>query len=173
MATERTGVFFLHGKPLTLVGDAVQVGQKAPEFRLIDNGMSPVTRAVLAGKVGVLIAVPSLDTSVCSRETKRFNDEIAAFGDRVVALGISMDLPFAQKRWCGEQDVARVKTLSDHMDANFGLAYGVLVKEARLLARSVFVVDREGVVRYAQLVREWSEEPDYAPVLAAVRALVG
>jgi thiol peroxidase len=173
MATERTGVYFLHGNPLTLVGDEIQVGQKAPAFRLTDNGFSPVTQAVLAGKVGVLVVVPSLDTPVCARETKRFHDELAAFGDRVVTLVISMDLPYAQKRWCGDNGAMRVKALSDHLDAGFGLSYGVLTKELRLLARSVFVLDRQGVVRYTQLVREFSEEPDYGPVLAAIRTLAG
>ena len=115
--------------------------------------------------------MPSLDTDVCSTETRRFNQEAAGLGGDVVILTVSMDLPFAQKRWCGAAGVDRVVTLSDHRDASFGLAYGVLIKETRLLARSVFVVGRDGVVRYVELVPELGEEPNYEAALAAVREL--
>jgi thiol peroxidase len=119
----------------------------------------------------VLAAVPSLDTSVCAMETRRFNQEAAGLDPDVQIITISMDLPFAQKRWCGAEGVARVKTLSDHRDAAFGQAYGVLIRELRLLARAIFVVDRQGVIRHVQLVKEVATEPDYAGVLDAVRRL--
>ncbi len=119
----------------------------------------------------IISAVPSLDTPVCDIQTRWFNEEAAKLGPEVEILTISMDLPFAQKRWCGAAGVDRVKTYSDHRDAAFGLAYGVLIKELRLLARAVFVVDKEGVMRYAQLVKELSNEPNYDEVLQAVGKL--
>lgn len=116
--------------------------------------------------------MPSLDTSVCDRETRRFNEEAGRLGNDVVVLTISMDLPFAQKRWCGAAGIKNVLTLSDHRDASFGRAYGVLIKEIRLLARAVFVVDRTGVIRYIQVVNELTNEPDYEAVLKAVKQLI-
>ncbi|MCX5670762.1 MAG: thiol peroxidase [Planctomycetota bacterium] len=168
---ERTGRVTFKGGPLTLVGSEVRVGDPAPDFTAIDTDLAPVALAAYRGKVVVLAAVPSLDTPVCSLETRRFNEEAAALGPDVQVLTISMDLPFAQKRWCGAEGVTRVKTLSDHRDAAFGLAYGVLIKELRLLARAVFVLDRQGVIRYAHLVKEIATEPDYREVLDAVRRL--
>jgi len=150
------------GNPVTLVGDEVKVGDEAPDFVVVDNDLKPVNFSS---------AVPSLDTAVCSTETHRFNSEAAGLGEDVVILTVSMDLPFAQKRWCGAEGVDRVVTLSDHRDASFGLAYGVLIREVRLLARAVFVVGRDGVVRYVELVPELGQEPDYEAALAAVRAL--
>ena len=120
----------------------------------------------------VIATVPSLDTSVCDLETRRFNQEASNLGDDVQILTISMDLPFAQKRWCGAAGVDRVITLSDHRAASFGLAFGVLIKELRLLARAVFVLDHEGIIRYIQIVKEVGDEPDYDAVLNAVRALI-
>jgi len=122
--------------------------------------------------VVVLVSVPSLDTPVCDIETRRFNEEAASLSDDVAILTLSMDLPFAQKRWCGAAGVTRVTTLSDHRDAQFGCAYGVLIKELRLLARAVFVVDREGVLRYADIIKEITHEPDYDAVIEAVKACV-
>jgi thiol peroxidase len=151
------------------VGDEVSVGTEAPDFQALNNDLQPVSLSQFKGKVVVLSSVPSLDTPVCDMETRRFNQEAENLGDDVVILTLSMDLPFAQKRWCGAAGVTRVITLSDHRDASFGQAYGVLIKELRLLARAVFVVDREGVVRHVQLVKEIAEEPDYAAVLEAVR----
>jgi thiol peroxidase len=159
------------GKPVTLVGNPVKVGDKAPDFVAVDHELQPVGFDAFRGKVVVLASVPSLDTEVCSIETRRFNQEAAGLGGDVVIVTVSMDLPFAQKRWCGAAGVDRVVTLSDHRDASFGMAYGVLIKEVRLLARAVFVVDREGVVGYVQLVPELGREPDYEAALAAVRAL--
>lgn len=168
---ERPNVITMKGHPLTLMGHEVKVGDPAPDFQVVANDLSPFRFSSRRGRVCVLSSVPSLDTPVCDIETRRFNDEAAQLGPDIALLTISMDLPFAQKRWCGAAGVARVKTYSDHRDAAFGLAYGVLIKELRLLARAVFVVDQAGMVRYVQLVKELSQEPDYDAALAAVRQL--
>lgn len=169
---ERSGAVTMRGNPLTLVGNKLSVGEPAPDVELLDNDLNPVRLSNYKGKVCVVSTVPSLDTPVCDMETRRFNQEAAKLGSDVVILTISMDLPFAQKRWCGAAGVDRVVTLSDHRDATFGEVYGVLIKELRLLARAVFVVDKEGVIRYCQLVAEIAEEPDYDAVIAAVKELV-
>jgi len=169
---ERKGLVTLKGNPVTLVGKEVKVGDAAPDVTLLDNDLKAVALSAFRGKVVVLSSVPSLDTPVCDTETRRFNEEAAKLGDGVAVLTISMDLPFAQKRWCGAHGIERVKTLSDHRDAAFGKAYGVLIKELRLLARAVFVVDRQGVIRYTQLVEEITHEPDYDAILDAVRKLI-
>ncbi len=170
--SERTGLVTMNGNPVTLVGDEVNVGDKAPDFTCVATDLKPVSLSAYRGKVVVLSAVPSLDTSVCDAETRRFNKEAATLGNDVVILTISMDLPFAQKRWCGAAGVERVVTLSDYQQASFGQAYGVLIKDLRLLARAVFVVDKEGVVRLVHLVPEIGTEPAYDAVLDAVRGLV-
>jgi thiol peroxidase len=167
---ERKGLVTIHGNPLTLVGNEVKAGDKAPDFVVLDNDLNPKGLQDYAGQVLIISAVPSLDTPICDLETRRFNSEAAALGDQVRILTISMDLPFAQKRWCGAAGVDKLQTLSDHREASFGLAYGVLIKELRLLARAIFVVDRAGLVTYVQLVPEVSNEPDYEAVLQAVRA---
>ncbi len=169
---ERDNAVTMRGKPLTLMGDEIGVGDKAPDFEVVGNDLSPIRFSSFGGKVCIISAVPSLDTPVCDMETRRFNEEAGRVGDEVNVLTISMDLPFAQKRWCGSAGVNKVTTLSDHRAAAFGLAYGVLIKELRLLARAVFVVDRDGVVRHAQLVKEIASEPDYEAVLRAVRSCV-
>jgi len=169
---ERAGAVTMKGNPLTLLGPEVREGQKAPDFTALATDLSPVSLASFRGKVVVLASVPSLDTSVCDLETRRFNQEASGLGPEVRILVVSMDLPFAQKRWCGAAGIENLRTLSDHRDAAFGLAYGVLIKELRLLARAIFVVDRQGTVRYIQLVKELATEPDYAAVLAAVRKAV-
>jgi thiol peroxidase len=169
---ERTGLVTFKGIPLTLVGDGPDKGDKAPDFSLLDNDLNPVSLADFKGKVCLLSTVPSLDTPVCDKETRKFNEEASQLGPDVVVLAISMDLPFAQKRWCGAAGIQQVRTLSDHRDGSFGSSYGVLIKELRLLARAVFVVDREGVIRYEQLVGEVAEEPNYDAALSAVRQLV-
>lgn len=162
----------LHGNPMTLVGDPVQVGGTAPDATLIDNEMKPVSLSSYRGKVVILATVPSLDTPVCDMETRRFNSEATKLSDDVVILTVSMDLPFAQKRWCGAAGVDRVVTLSDHREAAPGRAYGLLIKELRLLGRAVLVLDRDGVVRHRQLVKEVGDEPDYEAALAAAKSLV-
>ena len=166
--TERAGLVTIHGNPLTLVGDEVKVGDPAPEVELLDNDLKPVKLSSYRGKVLVIASVPSLDTPVCDLETRRFNDEAANLGPDIEILTISMDLPFAQKRWCGAAGVKRLRTLSDHREAAFGQAYGVLIKELRLLARAVFIIDREGTVQYEQLVKEVTSEPNYEEVLQAL-----
>lgn len=169
---ERSGIITFQGNPLTLSGKDLKVGDQAPDFEVLGNDLSPVKLSSFRGKVCVISSVPSLDTPVCDMETRRFNDEASKLGPDVAILTISMDLPFAQARWCGAAGVDQVTTLSDHRDAAFGLAYGVLIKELRLLTRCIYVVDREGVIRYVQLVKEITQEPDYDAVLSAVNELV-
>jgi thiol peroxidase len=170
--TERTGLVTTKGNPVTLVGKEVKVGDKAPDFTVVDNALKPVGLSAYRGKVVVISAVLSLDTGLCDSQTRRFNEEATGLGDDVVVLTISMDLPFAQKRWCGAAGVERVVTLSDYQQASFGQAYGVLIKGLRLLTRSVFVIDGDGTVRYVQLVPDTATEPDYDAALRAVRALL-
>ncbi len=169
--TRQTRMVTMKGTNLTLTGNPVGVGDKAPDFQAFDNDLNPVAFSSFFGKVCVLASVPSLDTPVCDMETRRFNEEAGTMAGDVSIITISMDLPFAQKRWCGAAGVDRVTTLSDHRDASFGNAYGVLIDEIRLLARAVFVVDREGVIKYVQIVPELTEEPDYDSVLEAVRSV--
>lgn len=166
---ERPGAVTFMGAPLTLLGDEIKEGGQAPDCVLLDNDLKEVRLSDWADKVRVIATVPSLDTPVCDMETRRFNTEAASLGGDVAILTVSMDLPFAQKRWCGAAGVEQVKTLSDHRDAALGQAYGVLVKELRLLARAVFVIDKTGTVRHVQLVKEIADEPDYDAVLAAVK----
>jgi thiol peroxidase len=160
------------GQPLALAGREPQIGQPAPEFEVVDSDLAPVRLSDLRGKVCLLLSVTSLDTSVCDTEIRKFNEEATALGPDVVVLTVSMDLPFGQSRWCGAAGVDKVATLSDHRDAAFGEAFGMLIKELRLLARAVFVVDQDGVIQYIQLVKEVTQEPDYDAVLAAVKQLV-
>ncbi|MFH1374345.1 MAG: thiol peroxidase [bacterium] len=170
--SERLGVVKMKGNPLTLVGNEVKVGDTAPDFEVLNDKLEPVKLSSFKGKVMVLVSVPSVDTPVCNLEAKRFNIEAGKLGDKVVILTISMDLPFAQARWCAAANVQNVKLLSDHRDASFGTAYGVLIKELRLLARTVFVIDQGGTVRYIQYVEETTDEPDYADVLGAVNKVL-
>jgi thiol peroxidase len=169
---ERTGIISMKGTPITLMGREVKVGDTAPDFEVIGNDMAPVRFSSFKGKTCIISSVPSLDTPVCDMETRRFNDEAGRIGPEVNILTISMDLPFAQKRWCGAAGVEAVITLSDYRKAEFGEAYGVLIKELRLLARAVFVVDKGNVIRYIQIVPEVGEEPDYESVLNAVNELL-
>ena len=168
---EEKGAITMKGSPLTLTGGRLKVGDRAPDFTVLDNSLNPVSFSHYKGKVCVISSVPSLDTPVCDMETRRFNQEAGGMGSNVTILTISMDLPFAQKRWCGSAGVDKVVTLSDHRDAFFGTAYGVLIKELRLLARAVFVLDRAGVVQYIEIVKELTQEPNYPAVLAAVKKL--
>ena len=170
--TERQGAITFQGNPLTLLGNEIEVGSQAPEVELLANDLSPVKVSSFKGSVLILVTVPSLDTPVCDMEVKRFNKEAASLSEDVTIAAVSMDLPFAQARWCGAGGVDRVQTLSDHREAALGMSFGLLIKELRLLARAVLVIDREGVVQYVQIVKEVTEEPDYAPVLGAVKKLV-
>jgi thioredoxin-dependent peroxiredoxin len=170
--SERAGIVTMRGNPVVLQGNEVKVGDAAPDFVVVANDLSPATFSSYRGKVCIISSVPSLDTPVCDTSTRRFNVEAGNLGPDVVILTISMDLPFAQKRWCGSAGVDAVQTLSDHRDASFGLAYGLLIKDLRLLTRAVLVVDREGKVQYTQIVKEIAEEPDYEAALAAARKLL-
>ncbi|MFO8012324.1 MAG: thiol peroxidase [Phycisphaerae bacterium] len=164
--TEHEGAVTFKGNPLTLVGDLPEVGEPVPDVALVTGDLEEVTVASFRGSPLIVASVPSLDTSVCSTETRRFNEEAGKLGS-VQVLTVSMDLPFAQKRWCGAEGIEHVVTASDHRGAAFGQAWGVLIQDLRLLARAVFVVDSGGVLRYKQLVAEMTEEPDYDLVLAA------
>lgn len=168
---ERKGMITMKGNPLTLMGKALKVGDRAPDFGVLDNNLSPVNLGTYRGKVCIISAVPSLDTPVCDLETRRFNQEAANLSRDIVILTVSMDLPFAQKRWCGAAGVDKVITLSDYKDASFGAAYGVLIKELRLLARAVFVVDRKGVIQYIEIVKELTQEPNFEAALQAAKKL--
>jgi len=170
--SERNNVVKIMGNPVTLVGNEIKVGDKAPDFTVLDGELKPAKLTDFKGKTVVIASVTSLDTGTCDLETKRFNKEAANLGDDVVILTISMDLPFAQARWCGAAGVENVKVYSDYRDATFGNAYGVLIKELRLLARVVFIVDRDGTVKYIQYANENSKEPDYDDVLKALKEVV-
>ncbi|MHC4338569.1 MAG: thiol peroxidase [Planctomycetota bacterium] len=169
---ERTGIVSMKGKPLTLLGDELKVGEPVPDCEVVGKDLEPVPLSSFRGKVCIISSVPSLDTSVCDIMTRRFNEEAVALGEDVVVLAISMDLPFAQDRWCIATDVKNVYMFSDHRSAAFGQAFGVLIKDLRLLARAVFVIDREGIIRYIEIVNELTHEPDYEEVLKATKELV-
>jgi thiol peroxidase len=160
------------GNPVTLGGPEIKPGQEAPDFVALDTGLQPVRLSASKGKVVVLSAVPSLDTPVCDTETRKFNEEAAKLGGNVEIWTISMDLPFAQKRWCGAAGVTNVKTLSDFRERSFAQGYGVLVKDgplAGLAARAVFVVGKDGKIKHAEYVKEITTEPSYDAALAAAR----
>jgi thiol peroxidase len=169
MAEERTGVVTLKGNPLTLIGSEVKVGDKAPDFTALKGLGAPISLSDLEGKVKIFNVIISVDTPVCDVQTKRFNEEAADLGDDVEILTLSMDLPFALSRYCAAEGIDKVKTASDYKDASFGEAYGVLIKEHRLLARSLFVVDKDDVVRYVEYVPEVATEPNYELAIAAVK----
>ena len=162
----------MKGQPLSLTGQEIKVGEPMPGCEVLNQDLSPVNLSEFQGKVCVITTVPSLDTSVCDIMTRKFNEEATALGDDVVVLAVSMDLPFAQKRWCSAANIDNVHVLSDHKTASFGQAFGVLIKDLRLLARAVFVVDKEGVIRYIEIVDELTNEPDYEAALKAVKELV-
>ncbi len=169
---ERTGVVTMRSNPLTLMGNELKIGSALPDVELLGNDLSAVRLSSFRGKICVISSVPSLDTPVCDMETRKFNDMAAKLSKDTVILTVSMDLPFAQKRWCGAAGVDKVVTLSDHRKGEFGEAFGVMLKELRLLARAVFIADRNGLVRYAQLVPEITKEPDYEAVMGALKKLV-
>ena len=168
-----TNVVTMHGQKLELEGKRPMVGDKAPDFTVVDTDLKEVVFSRLPAKTYVISAVPSLDTPVCDIETRRFSKEADRMGKDVEVLTISMDLPFAQKRWCGAAGVTNVRVLSDHRQASFAKAYGVLIKDLRLLARVVFIVDGDRNIRYVQAVDEITNEPDYGRVLSALAGLGG
>ncbi|WP_416827714.1 thiol peroxidase [Ectobacillus polymachus] len=157
------------GNPMTMLGTEVKVGEKAPNFTVLANDLSPVTLDSYKGAVKLISVVPSVDTGVCDAQTRRFNEEASKLGN-VKVLTISNDLPFAQKRWCAASGLENVVTLSDHRDLSFGEAYGVVMKELRLLARAVFVVDSEDKVTYVEYVSEGTSHPNYEAAIAAAKA---
>jgi len=156
------------GNPVTLIGNEVKVGDKAPNFTVLANDLSPVTLEDSKGSVRLISVVPSLDTGVCDAQTRRFNEEASKL-DNVKILTVSVDLPFAQKRWCGAAGIENVQTLSDHRDLSFGEAFGVAIQELRLLARAVFVVDSNDTVTYAEYVNEVTTHPNYEAALEAAK----
>jgi thiol peroxidase len=164
------GVTF-KGNPLTLAGNEVKVGTAAPDFKLhyFEGGMKEITLADLKGKPTILSVVPSLDTGVCAIQTKKFNESLAKLGDKVNAVTVSLDLPFAMNRFCGAEDIKNMRVGSDYQDRNFGTAWGTLINELKIESRAVFVLDKDGKVMYAQYVPEVTSEPEYEPALAALQ----
>jgi thiol peroxidase len=171
MAEERTGLVTMKGNPVVLLGPSLKVGDPAPDFAAVDRQWQKVSLSGFRGKAVLISAVPSVDTSVCSLQTKRFNEAAAALPPDAVVLAVSQDLPFALDRFCGAEGVDRLQVLSDHVDAEFGMSYGVLIKGMRLLARSIFVIDKEGRIAYIELVPEITTHPDYDAALEALRKL--
>ncbi|MDY0132129.1 MAG: thiol peroxidase [Desulforegulaceae bacterium] len=169
---ERTGLTAIEGNPLTLIGPELKIGEKAPEFNVTGNEMNNVSLSDFKEKVLVISAVPSLDTPVCDIETQRFNSEAGKLNNDIKILTISMDLPFAQKRWCGANNIDKVITLSDHKEASFGMAFGVLIKELRLLARAVFVLDKHRIIQNMVILDEVTKEPDYNQIIQSVKKLI-
>ena len=166
---ERKDVVTLKGNPLTLLGEEIKAGQKAPGFVVLDSDLQEVGLDAFAGKVKLIASVPSLDTPVCDIEIKRFNEEASKISEDIVILFISMDLPFAQKRFCQSFDIKEVKALSDHKTADFGNKYGVLIKELRLLSRGIFVIDKSDMILYVEYVKEIGDQPDYDRALEALK----
>jgi thiol peroxidase len=170
----RTGAVTFKGTPLTLAGEAVQTGQSAPDFILhyYQDGMQTISLGDLKGKPTIISVVPSLDTPVCATQTKHFNQDLAELSDKVNALTVSLDLPFAQGRFCGAEGIGNMRTASDYQDRSFGNNWGMLIEELKLLARGVFVLDAEGKVVYAETVGEVTNEPDYNAAMSALKSLV-
>jgi len=168
---ERTGLVTVHGNPLILLGNALSVGNKLPSFTLVDNDMKEVKETVLNAKIKLFSVVPSLDTEVCDLQTQRFEAEAASIPGDVGIYTISMDLPFAQKRYCGAHAISKVKTYSDYRYASLGNAFGVLIKETRLLARSIFIFDAANTLKYFEIVKELSTHPDYTKALAELKKI--
>jgi len=159
----------MRGNPLTLIGPELKAGDSAPEFNVVDSSLKPVTLKDTGTHVRIISVVPSLDTPVCDAQTKRFNEEAAKLPD-VDILTVSMDLPFAQKRWCGAFGVDKIKMLSDHCDGSFGSNYGTLIKDMRIESRAIFVVDQSNKIRHAEYVKEVADFPNYEAALSAAKS---
>ena len=170
MAQERKGAVTFKGNPLTLIGPEIKAGQQAPDFKALGAGLAEVSLKDFKGKTILISVVPSLATPVCDQQTRRFNEEAGKMPGNIAVLTVSMDLPFAQGRFCSTAGIDKIKTLSDHRDASFGQAYGTLIKELRLLARSIFIVDPAGKVQYAEYVKEVTNHPNYDAALNALKA---
>jgi thiol peroxidase len=169
---ERKGIITMQGNPLTLVGNELKTGDKAPDFVLLDTELAPKSLKDFEGKIKVISVTPSLDTPVCNMQINWFNQEAAKQPGDVVIINVSADLPFAIKRFCGTSGIDKALAMSDHREASFGSAYGVLIKELRLLARSVFIIDKNNVVRYAKVVSEQTNEPDYEDAINVLKTLL-
>lgn len=174
---ERPGAITFKGNPMTLVGRELQVGDRAPDFQLVTNDLQTLTWEDLSDggrKAVLMILVPSIDTSVCSLETSKFNRHVASLpADKIKVVTVSADTPFAQKRWAAQENITNIQMLSDHKEKAFADSYGVRIKELGLLTRAIYLLDKDGVVRYIQTVPEVASEPDYDAVLKAARELVG
>src|SRR3989344_2957882 len=168
---ERKDVVTVKGSPITLIGPALKAGDNAPDFTVVDSALKSIGLKDFAGKVKVISVTPSLDTPVCDMQARRFNQEAGNLPGDVVIMNISMDLPFAISRFCTAAGIDKVKTFSDHRDASFGTAYGVLAKELRLLARSIFIVDKDNIIKYVEIVPEITNHPDYDKALEMVKKL--
>lgn len=171
----RAGAVIFKGNPMTLVGEEVKSGQAAPEFVMHafeDGQMKRLTPSDLKGKPSILSVVPSLDTPVCQKQTKRFNEEVGALGDKVNAWTVSLDLPFAMNRFCGAENIKSIRSVSDYQDRSFGKNWGMLIDELKILARGTFVVDKDGKVVYAETVKEVGQEPNYDAALKALKGLL-
>jgi len=168
---ERLGIVTIHGSPLSLVGPELKAGDKAPDFTVLDSDLKEVRLKDFEGKIKVISVTPSLDTPVCDIQARRFNQEAANFSSDVAVLNISMDLPFAIARFCSAAGIDRVKTLSDHRDASFGSAYGVLIKELRLLARSIFIIDKANIIRLKEIVPEVANHPNYESAVDLIKKM--
>lgn len=169
---ERKDAITFQGSPLTLIGNEVKVSDKAEDFTAVNGKLEPVSLSSFDGKILLISSVPSLDTPVCDSQTRKFNEKAANLSDKVKVLTISMDLPFAQNRFCSTAGINNLEILSDYKDADFGTKYGLLIKELRLLSRAVIVVDENGKISYIQVVREITNEPDYEKAIDAVKKLL-
>jgi thiol peroxidase len=168
----RKGVVTMGGNPVTLLGKEAKVGDKAPDFTVLKTDLTPFTLKDAGDKIKIISVVPSLDTGICELQTINFNQTASELGDDVIILTISVDLPFAQKRFCGAKGIDRVITLSDHKDLSFGLNYGFVMEEHRLLARGIVILDRDNTIRYVEYVKEVTTHPDYDKALEAVKKLI-
>ncbi len=170
----RSGAITFKGNPMTLAGEAVSAGQAAPDFTLhfFQDGMQSLSLADLKGKPTLLSVVPSLDTGVCAIQTKKFNESLAGMGDKINAITVSLDLPFAMNRFCGAESITNIKVASDYQDRSFGNAFGTLIEELKILCRAVFVLDAEGNIVLADYVGEVTDEPNYDAALEAIKGLV-
>ena len=172
MAQERANAVTMKGNPVTLVGPELKAGDGAPDFTARSLDLKPYGLTESKGKVRLLSVVPSLDTPVCDAQSRRFNEEAANLGDKVEIITISMDLPFAQKRWCGSAGIDKIKVVSDYYDRSFSQAYGTLISELHLACRAIFVVDDQDTLRHVEYVPEVTDHPDYDSALAAVKSLL-
>ncbi len=170
----RSGAVTFKGNPMTLAGEAIAAGQAAPDFKLhyFQDGMQELTLADLKGKPSLLSIVPSLDTGVCAMQTKKFNESLGEFGDKVNAVTVSLDLPFAMNRFCGAENITNIRSASDYQDRNFSNSWGTLLEELKIMTRAIFVLDAEGKIVHAEYVGEVTDEPNYDAALAALKALL-